>query len=45
MADLSREDLDVLLEAVEAWESKDSLGEFMGEVVMAMVGPKGSRRA
>ena len=40
MADLTNADLDVLIEAVEAWESKDSLGEFMGDMVEAMVGPR-----
>ena len=38
--ELDRSDLDVLIEAVETWESSDALGEFMGDMVMAMVGPK-----
>lgn len=40
MTDLTREDLDVLVEAVEAWESSGALGEFMGEMISAISGPK-----
>lgn len=40
MSDLTREDLDVLIAAVEAWESSGALGEFMGEMIAAIGGPK-----
>ena len=43
--ELNRSDLDVLIEAVEAWESSGALGELMGEMVAAIGGPKdGSER-
>ena len=38
---LTHEDLDVLIDAVEAWESSGALGEFVGDMVGAFAGPKG----
>lgn len=38
--DLDRSDLDTLIEAVEAWESKDAFGELMGVVFEAIAGPR-----
>lgn len=37
---LTREDLDVLIEATEAWESKDSFGDLFEGVLTAMIGPR-----
>jgi hypothetical protein len=37
MPELTDEDLAVLMEAVEAWESKDFAGEMMGDLVGAMM--------
>lgn len=34
---LTREDIDVLIEATEAWESKDAAGELMGDLLQGML--------
>jgi hypothetical protein len=35
--ELTKQDLDVLIEAVESWESKDAAGEMAAEIMTAMI--------
>jgi hypothetical protein len=37
LPELTDDDLDVLVEALEAWESKDVAGEMLGDVVESML--------
>lgn len=34
---LTREDIEVLMEAVEAWEVKDAAGEMMGDLMVGLL--------
>lgn len=37
--DFTIDDLNVLMEAMEAWENKDTAGELMGSLLTAMLAP------
>lgn len=40
LPDISDDDIDVLLEALEAWETKDVAGDIMGDIFSAVLAGK-----